>query len=264
METYATELRASRGGDGFPEDTERLARLEPMANRLSTLLAEGGPTSMRLGFYEGERLLEAAAAAARVNLVDPLMAENAKLLGMYAEGRSLPGDTAAQALRDYLLASGPKQTCADDCCEPKDEDSEGWATWQTTAQKGLLERWRVSGALSVDEILAAADAFRGWVERSWPGARWHREWPIQHRLASGTIVRGSIDVALESPAGWVIIDHKSFPGSADQAGARAAEHAGQLRAYATAIEAATGTENLETWVHMPVPGLVFRVETPKP
>jgi len=56
--------------------------------------------------------------------------------------------------------------------------------------------------------------------------------------------------------GFVLLDHKSFPGTVSQALKRAAEYAGQVRGYATAIEAATGKKVLSQWIHLPVSGIV--------
>ncbi|RME57177.1 hypothetical protein D6779_09215, partial [Candidatus Parcubacteria bacterium] len=68
-----------------------------------------------------------------------------------------------------------------------------------------------------------------------------------------------IDVLVELPEGFVIIDHKSFPGSAEEAIERAAGYAGQLGLYAEAVEQATGRPVLETAIHFAVQGTVVPV-----
>jgi ATP-dependent helicase/nuclease subunit A len=125
--------------------------------------------------------------------------------------------------------------------------------------RGLLERWQVGFALEPDAVLRAADAFHSWVERRWPGAQWHREWPLLHRLAGGTVVRGTSDLVLAHDGAHVVIDHKSFPGSALQAVERAVGFSGQLRAYAAAVAAATGTSVSGCFIHLPVSGIVVPV-----
>jgi hypothetical protein len=126
---------------------------------------------------------------------------------------------------------------------------------------GLLERWDVTNSVPPAALLAASDALQKWVDSNWPGAVWHRELPILHRLPTGSTVRGACDLALETAAGWVIIDHKSFPGSAEQAITRAQTHAPQLAAYAAAIRAATKKPILGCWIHLPVTGLVVEPPT---
>ena len=125
---------------------------------------------------------------------------------------------------------------------------------------GLLERWDIADALAPAALLTASDALHTWVTRNWPDAVWHRELPILHKLPTGSTVRGTCDLALETPAGWVIIDHKSFPGSTAEATSRAQTHAPQLAAYAAAVRAATNRPILSCWIHLPVTGLVVRVE----
>jgi hypothetical protein len=59
---------------------------------------------------------------------------------------------------------------------------------------------------------------------------------------------------LETPAGLVIIDHKSFPGSKDRRQERAISHAPQLALYREAVAKATGKSVIATITHMPVVG----------
>ncbi len=123
----------------------------------------------------------------------------------------------------------------------------------------LLERWELGSSLDVDAVLRASDALRVWAERRWPSATWQREWPLLHRLRSGTIVRGTSDLVLEHRDAYVVIDHKSFPGTSAQAIERAAGFAGQLRAYAAAVAAATGKPVVACFLHLPVSGIVLPV-----
>jgi hypothetical protein len=125
--------------------------------------------------------------------------------------------------------------------------------------RGLLQRWDVAGALPPDDLLRASDRLRHWVDTRWPGAIWHREWPLLHRQPNGTIVRGTADLVIEHADGFAVIDHKSFPGSAEQAALRAAGFAGQLAAYAAAVAAATGRPVTECFVHLPVLAAVVPV-----
>ena len=122
---------------------------------------------------------------------------------------------------------------------------------------GLLERFEVADALDPDDLVKAGDAFKKWVNHKWPGAKWHREMPMMYRLDSGSIVRGFCDLALETEGGWVVIDHKS-----KQKADEAAQHAGQLDAYAKGIEKATGKHVLSCWIHLPLAGLVVSVRPP--
>lgn len=125
---------------------------------------------------------------------------------------------------------------------------------------GLLVRWNVESSVAAEAVVSAGDALRGWVERNWPGAKWHREWPLQMKLKRGSMLRGTADLVLETSAGYVVIDHKSFPGGRDKAVERAASYSGQILAYAEAIRTATGKPVIGCFIHLPVVGLVVPIK----
>ena len=125
--------------------------------------------------------------------------------------------------------------------------------------EGLLERWNVHSALSPDDVVAASDSLQAWAEAKWPGAIWRREWPISQRLTNGTVVRGRIDLLLETSGRLVVIDHKTYPGRLGEAVERARSHAGQLMAYAAAASAASGMTTADVFVHLATLGQVVRL-----
>jgi len=129
---------------------------------------------------------------------------------------------------------------------------------------GLLVRWNVESSVDADAVLSAGDALRGWVESKWPGAKWHREWPLRMKLKSGSTLRGTADLVLETSAGYVVIDHKSFPSGRDKAIEKAASYAGQVLAYAEAIHTATGKPVIGNFIHLPVLGLVVPIKIAAP
>lgn len=88
-----------------------------------------------------------------------------------------------------------------------------------------------------------------WIRKRFYDATLHREWPIHHRTALGTTVIGTVDLAITTTDGFVVVDPKSFPGRTEQAAERAVEFSGQLAAYAAAIQAATQRLVLSTWIH---------------
>jgi ATP-dependent exoDNAse (exonuclease V) beta subunit len=133
------------------------------------------------------------------------------------------------------------------------------ASQRKTIAKGLLTRWDVASALDVESVLSASDALRGWVAQNWPDAQWHREWPLRMRLKSGSTLRGIADLVLETSEGYIVIDHKSFPGGSDKIIEKASSYAGQILAYAEAIRTATGKPVIGCYIHMPVAGVVVPV-----
>lgn len=121
-----------------------------------------------------------------------------------------------------------------------------------------MERWGVAGRLSAAEVVAAGDAWRAFVEEHFPGAAWLREWPVTLVNEKGQHAQGWIDLLLDTPEGFVLVDHKSYPGGGIEAYLRK-EHAPQLALYRDAVLRATGRPVLAAWVHLPVQGKVYRL-----
>ncbi|HWU87921.1 MAG TPA: PD-(D/E)XK nuclease family protein, partial [Kofleriaceae bacterium] len=118
---------------------------------------------------------------------------------------------------------------------------------------GLVEH------LGAAELVAAGTRLWAWIDARFRGARIRREWPISHRIASGTLVVGTADLVLVGEPGVVVIDHKTFPGTAEAAAERALRYSGQLAAYADALRAASGATIASTWIHFPVRGRLVEV-----
>ena len=123
----------------------------------------------------------------------------------------------------------------------------------------LLGAYGLTGCLDPADLVVIASRLRQWIGARFPGAVLHREWPITHRTVPGTAVVGTVDLVIAVSDGFVIIDHKSFPGRADEAADRAVAFSGQLAAYAQAIQAATHRRVLSTWIHFPIRGQLVEV-----
>lgn len=122
-----------------------------------------------------------------------------------------------------------------------------------------LARWGVAEVLSAADLVGMSARFTAWVESRWPGAVWHRELPLSHRLSDGSLVLGVADLVLETRDGLVLVDHKTFPGGREQAVEAARGYAGQLGAYASACEAALGRPVGERWIHLGLSGTCVRL-----
>ncbi|CAA7618449.1 exodeoxyribonuclease V subunit beta [Magnetospirillum sp. SS-4] len=120
----------------------------------------------------------------------------------------------------------------------------------------ILRNWGVSGVVTTDSLVAAADNLHRFATNHWPGAKHHREVPIMGRVGDQRI-SGRIDLLVETDDGFVIIDHKSFPGSADRWPQKAMEYAPQLALYGRLVQQATGKPVKECLVHMPVAGIML-------
>jgi ATP-dependent helicase/nuclease subunit A len=127
---------------------------------------------------------------------------------------------------------------------------------RTRLAQRILSHAGLDASFTTDALLGAGDALRKFVAERWPEAIWHREIPIQAALDSeygSRRIAGSIDLLLQTPHGFVIIDHKSFPGAASHWQAKALEYAPQLAAYSKAIQMAGGTV-VGRFVHFTVGG----------
>ncbi|MEA3333319.1 MAG: PD-(D/E)XK nuclease family protein, partial [Pseudomonadota bacterium] len=120
----------------------------------------------------------------------------------------------------------------------------------------ILQRWQVAHNLAPEALLAASNRLNVWVTAKWPHAIWMREYPVALQQDNGTIISGVIDLLLEVPAGYVIIDHKSFPGNNKAATEKAVTFTGQLGGYAEAVAVATGKNVVGCFIHLPVSGMV--------
>lgn len=126
----------------------------------------------------------------------------------------------------------------------------------------LLEGHGVGTYLYANEALTAARRFRAWITQRFAPNQVLVEHPIVHRLVDGRVVRGWIDVLLETDAGWVVMDHKSSPRPKSEWSTEAFAHSGQLAIYRTALEA-TGKAVTSCWIHFPVTGGAVTVVSAK-
>ena len=124
--------------------------------------------------------------------------------------------------------------------------------------EAILNRWEVH-QIAAKDVLAACDRLSAELEKRWPDGYLHHETPVSARIGD-QLVNGRIDLLVEHPAGFAIVDHKSFPGSRDQWELRAAGYGPQLGLYAEALEKARPGAVCELFIHMPVVGALLRLE----
>jgi ATP-dependent helicase/nuclease subunit A len=71
-------------------------------------------------------------------------------------------------------------------------------------------------------------------------------------LPNGQVVKGQVDLLLDAPAGWILIDHKANPRGGDAWEEVARRYSGQLKLYKMRICAATSRPVAEVWLYFPV------------
>ncbi|VTU41546.1 DNA-dependent helicase II (plasmid) [Variovorax sp. RA8] len=123
----------------------------------------------------------------------------------------------------------------------------------------LLTRWDVAHAVDKGAVVAQVESFLAWIAKRWPDCPVHVEVPIEVDREDGTRLRGRIDFLVDTPAGWVLIDHKSNPRGAAHDEELVREHGPQLASYADALLRATGRPVTEQWLFLPVAARALRV-----
>lgn len=68
-----------------------------------------------------------------------------------------------------------------------------------------------------------------------------------------------IDLLVEEPNGWVLLDHKSNPGGAARDEDLAAKHGPQIESYGHALLSATGKPMSQGWLYLPVAARAVRL-----
>ncbi len=122
----------------------------------------------------------------------------------------------------------------------------------------IATAYEVSG-FPAEQFLEANSRLHSALEELYPDAVWLREWPVTGRLGDQR-TSGSIDLLLELSEGYVVVDHKCFPGSMDSWEQQALGHYPQLDAYARLVSQSTNKNVISTYIHMPIIGALLEIQ----
>jgi len=125
----------------------------------------------------------------------------------------------------------------------------------------ILQTWGVAHALDKAAVQAQVEALYAWIRARWPECPILVEVPMEVQRDDGTRLRGRIDLLVDTPEGWILIDHKSNPGGAAADEMLAQEHGPQLAAYADVLLRATGKPVREQWLYLPVAARALQVSS---
>jgi len=123
----------------------------------------------------------------------------------------------------------------------------------------ILGNFDVRTFISAAGVAKQISALCAWLHTKWPGHQPLAEVPVKAVLGNGQVLQGRIDLLLDTPAGYILIDHKSSPMGFDQWEKLAESYAGQLDAYAGAIDLCGEKRVVEKWLFLPVAGGALRV-----
>lgn len=130
---------------------------------------------------------------------------------------------------------------------------------QVPEAERILTTWAVAHSVDNAAVCAQVEAFQAWLAKRWPGCPVHVEVPIEADGPNGTRIRGRIDLLVDAPDGWILLDHKSNPGGAARDEDLVAEHGPQLESYSHALLAATGKPVSQRWLYLPVAARAVRL-----
>lgn len=125
----------------------------------------------------------------------------------------------------------------------------------------LIAAWGAA-PLQPQDLLEMSRRLAAFLVERYPGAALAPEWPV-HMADGDRILAGRIDLLVDAPGGFAIVDHKSFPGGVETGDSRLAAFAGQAAHYARAVSRATGRPCGDLWLHQPIVGRIVRVEVAK-
>jgi ATP-dependent helicase/nuclease subunit A len=126
------------------------------------------------------------------------------------------------------------------------------ANREATAAR-ILKGFNVESIVNVQDALAMVDRFqKKLVERFHPKSVLV-EVPFEYVNEAGQRIAGFMDLLLETAAGWIVIDHKSFPEARKYWEAKALSYSGQLKFYRDALKS-SGRQCAGLWIHFAVGG----------
>ncbi len=122
-----------------------------------------------------------------------------------------------------------------------------------TVAARILAGFNLQSVVEVTDALAMVDRFQKHVTEQLQPKSVLVETPFEYVNEAGQRVAGFMDLLLETEKGWVLVDHKSFPGPRKEWEAKALSYSGQLNFYRQAL-AKNGRTCLGLWIHFAVGG----------
>ena len=125
--------------------------------------------------------------------------------------------------------------------------------------QALLVNFGVEESLSAQNALQASQRFIDFINKHFDIDRCLVEYPVSALNERGQEATGFIDLVIETPKGWVIIDHKSSPAKRSDWQANSVKYSGQLDVYRRAIKNVSDKPVLECWIHFALTGGLVEV-----
>ena len=128
-----------------------------------------------------------------------------------------------------------------------------------TLVESMVKAHGLSANVDPTDVYFNAQSFLKSIRRIFSPLQIHAEYPVSHLLKNGQVVKGWVDVLVQTDSGWIVIDHKSLrPREGDESVVQ--KYSGQLAAYRDAVEAGTGDTVCSCWIHLPFRGCLVQIE----
>jgi ATP-dependent helicase/nuclease subunit A len=117
----------------------------------------------------------------------------------------------------------------------------------------ILRGYDLSDHFKGEDVLQMVDRFRASLEQQFQAKLVLVEIPIETTNESDQRLQGFVDMLAETGNGWVLIDHKSFPGKRSEWSTEAISYSGQLALYQAALMKLK-VPIASMWIHFAVGG----------
>ena len=122
----------------------------------------------------------------------------------------------------------------------------------------IIERFGVEKYLEPKDAISYTKFFVNYIKSFFNPLTIYAEYPVQNNLNNGQLVKGWIDVLLNTNHGWVILDHKFTNKKNYKSDSGILKYSGQLLAYRDAVKNHKKVDNVKCYIHLPIAGkLVF-------
>ena len=129
---------------------------------------------------------------------------------------------------------------------------------QSTAAR-IIERFGVEKYLKPIDAVSYTNFFVDYIKFTFRPLATYAEYPIENYLNTKQLVKGWIDLLVDTNDGWMIFDHKFTSKKADKFDSEIIRYSGQLLAYKEALEATMKGKVIKTCIHLPVTGEIISV-----
>ncbi len=126
--------------------------------------------------------------------------------------------------------------------------------------KTLLESNGVPSSVAPGALVSQIGEFFEWCKARYGNSLMLSEHPVEMVTQNGQWIVGQIDLLIDTPDGWVLIDHKASTKIEESFPELANNYSGQLAMYRTSIEQSTIRKTIASWLYLPILGKAIKVD----